>query len=1593
MKRRTSAHCRLPRFRAGAALRARRAGCWALAIVWGLLAAQRAAAFQDLRQLIQRAQERADPRSPLNEYRLNPITDRDAERWLDRAKEAAERQDWKLAADTLSRVIVDYGDRTVSPDQGRVFLSAAKAAREQLMDWSDEGIAAYRLLYDAEAARLLEQGRSAHDLGALRQVARAYPMTTSAPEAMDLLASRLLDEGSGGEAAEILTELQALPHARVPQGRILSRLAVAYALMLQRDKAASALDRLREVGAGDAGVVPSEWQSRVDAIERFLSAQGGGAAGAAPASRDWPQLLGPSYAGGRMPVTRPAVTPDDIWRQTLPGTERLDLSAVVHLIRTTGRTPVWQCVSDGKALFTSTPEGIEARDLGTFDLLWRSVAKAQPRDPAVTQFRVMTGLNESDNAERLDALSTMTLFHEYRGAVSCAHGLVFCIEQFGTANERFPTKAGVVDPNDAMFMNAQGEPNSLRAFEADTGRAVWTRGRGGPPDDELRFVHFYSTPVACGPHLLAPYQAGGDLNLAVLTPDGKLARRVLLGSGRPGIYPINCVLQPTVHEGTVYVPTGAGLLIALSAHDYSLRWLASYERAMLQRRNEPSENAPWVGATRSYSQPDEWLSTPPVVVAGLVIVAPPDGDRILAFDRQTGEQRWSYPRGRLRYIVGADSRSVILAGDKVLALDAATGAARWTSEAAVPTGRPAYCGNEILVPTVEGLVRLSAETGAETGPLLVSREPMGNLLALDGAVYGVTATSITKYPDVEQSRRAAEEALARNPDDWRAMLRLAWLGTIQRKWEASLDLLDRAEKLLSADRNGDVIGRLAHQRVEILLSMAEEADPADREPILRRALEGARRGDDQIRAGLAMIDLLIERGDRTQALERILSLLAERGDEPITLESQLTARTTIALRERLGRIRQAAGEDAVEIVQSAEHAVATALDEGRFDALVRLADGLRLSEPPAEAGAAADPLAEPAARLDVRMGRIAADGHDPESAAFYWERAAARLPGSAAACEALCSLAVLYAKPDPGVAASPVDAARVLNELAEDHASMPIPAALASIVNGDTVSALAEQLRGALPPGATSARPSLPRILRGTTRLEMVAADEVPTSIGLRDTVSFYDPAAPPDIFADVVPVLKLSQVMGLRTRPDASELAAWMIDLGPIVEDQVSVLRDWDTLNTRHAAMAGRIAVLAAGSRITAVGMLTGRMMWPGIVLDVLEDDLPEPPVVYVDGMVIAAPNATSLVAIPARQDGRPAWERQFPGRPIGSLAVVAGQLGVTDVPGETMTVLDPHSGRVRRQYSLRVPAVRRAREIQVDKALKEIIEVAKGNLTADDLEKVAESDAPQVAMTANVVCRVGQTRVVGRDAATGRPIWTLPMAGLVSAVMKLSDRHFGVCHGRSRLAVVDAATGQIVKDINAKDLEVPPLDAVVEGPPASLPHGGDRLLIFARSTGDPPQYVLASYPLKDGDPSWRQELGPLATISRRMLRASRDYIAVVMYELKPDNQQRLQVQARAWWARSAPVLSSARLFVFDKAGEKRLIESPFPFNLGRRPDDRYFSGLLSDIIVLDERIIAVGPDGYYVLQAAEQQAAVDPTPGRVRSIFPGARQWEETP
>jgi outer membrane protein assembly factor BamB len=1523
---------------------------------------------------------------------LIPPSDPDAESWLKKARDAAADGQWKLAADTLARVIEQYGDKTVSPD-GRQFFSAVTCALDQVASWPPEGLETYRLLYDAVVQQQLARARATCDVDSLREIVRKYPLTTPGPESMSLLADWLIDARRPGEALAVLKQLQntAASDSRahgtitIPLWRVQARIVMAEAMAGEIALATSNLKGLAQLTPATSTGIPADWPRRMDQLSAFVQKGLQSSAGMSDS--------------GTLGTIDPAVTPEPPWHDVLPGSTRINQTAITKLIKNTGRPVVWQAASDGRAVFVSTPEGLVARDLSSFELLWKTFPRTISRDPQVERVRMMMGVSEIDNRDRLDELSTRTLFHEYRGAVTTALGLVFVIEQGPAMDEMFPNREGIAPPNERVMLEA----NSIRAFEADSGRALWTIGRGGRGDDgpgavtraksnspagaipvrrdqnpatDLRHAHFFSPPIAAGQFLIAPYQLENDFYLAVLDRDGSVLRRVLIGSGHNAMMPVNALLTPLVHDDTVYISTGAGLFVALSRFDFSLKWLTMYDRVNTGRGDSMLRRAmPFGPAQQAFTQPDEWIASAPVVVGGLIVLGAQDSNYLQAFDRFTGQLKWSFPRGDYRYVIGADDSRVFIAGKTILAIDAAKGNGVWSATKYKPTGRPILCQtaetsrvkegptdaskslvsqaaiSTLLVPTEAGLLRLNAQTGKPIGELLPSTTALGNLAYIDGALYSIGPRQIAKYPDLEQSRSAALAMLKKNPQDHVALLRLAWLAKLQKQWNESLELLDQAEKAFAqAPRNEDSVpsqngtaetfsDRVAHQRVEILLQLASAQEGDSRADLIYRAVRAATSPNDLLFTGMALTDLLADQEKRLESFKSALDLLTRVGGEPIALEPDLTTVASVPLRERLQRLWTGAdGELRGSMENELKGALAKALSEFDLRRSSHISDGIGFSKA--------------SAAFDLAIGQRCRDMQALEWAASYLDRASRRGAGTKVGRDALLNLFLLYQNSGVDQPAAPRLALQSLERLKQDNHLDRIPAdidGLSDDLKNRQIDELASQFV-ASPHGSL-----LPEVLRDSPVLDMVSEGFAPSNVlSIRETRvpdagGFFDRndldglARGWGAVGDMVPLRIARQIRAVDTRAESTRFF-WGCNLEPTIEADETTTPTRLSLQPDDAVFSENMGVVATSRQILGLGLTSGSALWPPIPMEGPQDTLPQPCLVALDGIALIGPQASTLMAVCVRPDAGPLWRRRFPNHRIATLAVAEGYFVAVDDLANTVFVIDPQSGRVHRQM-----------DISESPSQQE----ADAAGTGDD-SKISEAFA---VIVGRQICRTGYKKVVTRDILTGRTLWELSLKGRVTKLMPLDNQHVGICYRSQHFAIVRADSGEIVRDELLDGFVMPPEDATLD---ALSGTDGGRVLLFANTDDDPPEYALVSIPLRPGAQIWKRPLGRLAICNRRMMRMSSRFVPVLDFELQPGAGRNL-------FAQGGNSLEAERLEFFDKMTGAKLLGEPFLFDNGRVAGGEVsVSRIITDIIVLNRRIVALCADGYHVLKKTAGQKAV---------------------
>jgi len=820
-----------------------------------------------------------------------------------RAQEGIDRRDWKFGIDSLQRIIDDpqgslLPSRQSAEEAFILYESARRRAVRQIASLPPGGLAAYRLLHDGTAKGLLERAKRNHDIALLRTVADRFLLTRYGDDAADLLASWLLDTGQFGEVVSVLTDLQEfVPDSDVPDTIVVAKLAVARAALGQASSAETLIEGFRQ----RSGEMAPPWLDRL-AVSAVLAA----AHEASPVSTQrpyepgawsWPLWGGSLTRQGRMPPISPTLLESVPWSYRLTG-RASDVWDRVHDAATGDalELPAPSFVVDHDRLIIREPDRCTALDIEDLTPIWWFPRTAG--DYVAPSAGIPRGGRSFSNR----------LFDDYTaGSLSVGHGLVLFVE---------PSGVGKVPPESAATAASLDRAFASRiiALDAVTGEQVWERGRTGDVEDPLGSVSFRAAPVPVGDKLWVAVVDHRDLYMAVLDPtDGSLLDMVSLCAMPSGGPARDLSSELAVADGLVYLPTEFGVLFAMDAGDRSVHWAMRYgdgpDRPTALAR---VHRGMAVGARQGDVDADSeglgvWLTSPPIVAGGLVLLAPTDHAALMAFSAAFGTHAWSSEVAGTSYLIGADEHHVWLGGRSIACVSLVDGSAVWshTLEGA-PSGRAVLSGNEVHVPTADGLVTLSAKEGSVTARQILTEveAPLGNLMCTDAAMFSIEPSSVRKYPDTGRPYLAALEAYEAASSDVTAALRLGWLQHLRGESAAALATLSTIDEAnLRADARR--AGAVAHLRVGALMALAEKDDTDTAIARLAEARDIALTPPDRVRSSMALADRLSAAGQHFEAY----CFLLNTGFEPeaqhrVLLDKHVTASARLQIARRLEQTSQ-----------------------------------------------------------------------------------------------------------------------------------------------------------------------------------------------------------------------------------------------------------------------------------------------------------------------------------------------------------------------------------------------------------------------------------------------------------------------------------------------------------------------------------------------------------------------------------------------------------------------------------------------------------------------------------------------------------------
>ena len=1364
-----------------------------------------------------------------------------------RADDGVSRSDWKFTIDCLQRVLESEDPSLVSDHDGGVegewlFRSVRRRALERLASLPGPALASYRLLYDGRAKRLFELGVASHDESQLRRVVDRYLLTSYGDDAVDSLASWMLDAGRPDEAIRLLNELSALVADRDDfGGRAKAQIVAALTMQGNRDEIDVLLDRLAMAAdqTEDAAslVLAACKLSRPEPIE--------------PKDADpWPMVGGTERRLGRMPAVEPTFLEPIPWRCDLPGsavdTWRLvftnDPAAAVVL-------PVGQPVTDGRSVYVRTRDGSIAMDPENLSLRW--LVDEEPGNVSASRRSGARGRQLPGRSSANRTLSPM--FEDYvAGGIGVAHGLVLNIARTGSGSEydladrdtggqwrlipRLPRQGNVA---------ATARGSRLIAYDAETGTMRWQRGRSADPDDPLGEVEFRCIPVPVGNTLWVSFIRQNDLFAGEIDPrDGALLRRVLLGSFRDEPFRPPHTLPLAVSDGVIYVPSGEGVLFALDAASGTLRWASQYKCS-----SDDAEG----------QRQAEWLPTPPMVTRGLVLLAPTEHSDLMAFSMETGEVRWTVARGSFAYLVAADADHVWIGGRDIACLDLRDGSTVWRQALpSGPTGRAVLSSDVIYAPVLDGLVSLHAPTGAtvEHQPLPTADEPLGNMLCFAKAMFVSNPTAVRKFPDLRRIYPETLAAYAADPADLVVAVRLAWLELLRNEPERAHDVLARLP-VVPEGTAAELKDDIAHVRVEVLLTLARRAGEAGRPSSvalghLEAAVATARTVLDKWRCGMAMADQLTTTNRLADAYRYLWRLGIGPDAEHIgELGEYVSGCARVDVAGRLGRLADELDPEQRQDVTTFAQRELTA----SVDALAK--DGAsQEAERRLRAIAEIERPIEVARQARLTLAEHYRDVGRYEQAEQILREAMRTATTSQSAMVPLMRLCQVYdAALSAGVASADALAA-TLNELTSRFPSAVVPDGFGSQTHApagrEAPTTLAEWADGF-------------RVERRLASLSDHHAVDLNRPFAFTGDLGWsrsWDQAPQPSV-EGMPPRLvdfgtRQSAVLADRVILQAGNDFVYCLnacDGEPLWRTELRIPGEFPDraarayadpgVTTRLAVLDGQTAIFSGVDGLFAVGVVTGRRLW---VRPYESGDVPPIPLngdwlLAADRGVIAAMPRVGRLTLMRAFDGGTIWERDLRGEAVGRILLVDDRVVTIDEAQQRVHFFDRRDGRLIDRAIFRQPD-------PVGLALP-------------------------VVVSGGVVCGPVYTQefqgVSATSVETGQSLWRMPAETPIGELFVPKDGYVGVSLLGGEVRIIDAATGDILISRSLAEAHLITDGALVDG---------TLLLQYIPSPNRPDTQRFAAMDVATGEEMWRaDDLAPLTTSQlARQVRAGRLPVAVVV-------------------------------------------------------------------------------------------------------------------
>ncbi len=851
-----------------------------------------------------RAQRRAS--APGSTILVN--ADEELAGYLRKAKEAIEEKNYETAIDILHALITRTKAGFAPTDEKGRFVALRLRAAEMIRTMPDEGLSLYRSIYDPQARRLFQEARRSGQLAPMRLIVSRYANTSVGPLAQETLASLYHDRGRFSQAAHAFGTAAELygddPRAEVLRGRA----AIAYHLAGDRGRGKSLLDALSE---GPGGRQEVRWGGRPVRLDRIVAdvlSREVRQEHVAIARDGWPGLT--AFPGGMarmqpsdvvlMPRwTRPAQAGRSGEEATLVAMSALfnDYMRMRH--RSRGR--IGRLYHKGGAVMTSIRNTSRGRQGGNSasplpgvihplvvgDLvIYRTdeAVVAVDRSTGYTWEAGKSGWKSFD----LPMTRTVTVPAGHSSSSSV------CIRDLG--RHRLSLGAGKVytlfgfrPPVGRYYVRRtrqrRPEPDSsgLAALSLGSqGKIVWRVGNGaGKGSDFLASCKFLSAPTYRDGRLYVVAEQTHEYHLVCL--DAETGEHLwhssinqaptlqnIYGSFRESVLSVGS--PPSVVDGRVYALSNAGAVAAFDAETGQSLWAYQYDSSLNTGSRGVSVTS---GVVRG--------ANPLIVARGMVICAPADSPKVMAFRTSDGHRVWTQQIDLIT-LRGIDADRFLVAGPGLEVRRTRSGSRiAFASGVDDVHGEPAVTPGAIIASGVGRIHEMDLENYKVTQAGQVAEGGLlGNLVSAGGVLVAANPSGVCTYFGYEVARELITEQLAdaTGADRLELLDRRARLALNAKRLEAALEDFLACRDL--AGELGDA-ARRQELRIKVYLlyvALGNRADKGERMvELFTEAQKLAQTEQEKAHMGLRIAYAL--EFDPPRAVEAAQELIAAHGEEKI----------------------------------------------------------------------------------------------------------------------------------------------------------------------------------------------------------------------------------------------------------------------------------------------------------------------------------------------------------------------------------------------------------------------------------------------------------------------------------------------------------------------------------------------------------------------------------------------------------------------------------------------------------------------------------------------------------------------------------------